>query len=73
MAIRAMLSSMSPKRAIGYIKSFELPEDEETVLIELDVRGKSCVQISQQLHVSPETVKRYRQKAYKKISDDIDR
>lgn len=66
-----MLSSMSPKRAVGYIKAFGLQADEETTLIECDVHGKSCVQVGQLLHVSPETVKRYRQKAYRKIADEI--
>lgn len=72
-AIRALLATMAPKRAVEYIRSFELPADEEAVLIACDVRGKSCVEAARDLHTSPETVKRYRRKAYHKISDDIDR
>ncbi len=72
-AIRALLTTMSPKRAVGYIKSFELPADEETVLIECDVRQKSCVQVGYSLHVAPDTVKRYRRQAYRKIADEMNR
>lgn len=72
-AIRALLTTMSPKRAVGYIRSFELPADEEAVLIECDVRQKSCVQMAYALHVAPDTVKRYRRQAYRKIADEINR
>lgn len=70
-AIRALLTTTSPKRAVEYIKAFELPSDEETALIECDVRRKSCVQVAGILHVTPDTVKRYKQRAYRKISSDI--
>lgn len=70
-AIRALLQSMSPKRAIAYIQSFELPEEEELFLIECDVRGLSYTQASDKHHVTPEVIKRRRQKAYSKISDAI--
>lgn len=69
-AIRALLTTMSPKRAVGYIKSFELPADEETVLIECDVRRKSYAQVCGALHLSPEAVNRARHRAYKKIVDE---
>lgn len=70
-AIRTLLTTTSPKRAIEYIKAFELPEDEETALIECDVRRKSCVQVAELLHIAPDTVKRYRQRAYRKIASEI--
>lgn len=70
-AIRALLTTMNPRRAVAYIKAFELPQDEETALIECDVRGKSCVQAAEILHVSADTVKRYRKRAYRKITNDI--
>lgn len=70
-AIRALLTSTSPRRAIEYIKAFELPPDEETAIIECDVRRKSCVQVAETLHVAPDTVKRYKQRAYKKISSEL--
>ena len=70
-AIRAILSAMAPRRAVACIQAFELPEDEERCLIECDVRRKSYAQVSELLHISPETVKRRRHRAYQKISDII--
>lgn len=70
-AIRALLSTMAPKRAIGYIQSFELPYEEEACLIECDVRKKSYVQISELLHLSPEAVKNRRRRAFDKIVDQL--
>lgn len=70
-AIRALLSSMSPRRAVSYIQSFQLRQDEEAVLIECDVRGLSYVQAADKLHLTPEVIKRRRQRAYSKIADEI--
>jgi len=70
-AIRALLQSMSPKRAISYIQAFELPQEEELFLIECDVRGKSYVQAAREHNTSPEVIKRRRQRAYMKIVDAI--
>ena len=69
--IRAMLHGMAPKRAIAWIQSFELPPHETLCLRECDVRGKSCVETAFSLHVSPETVKKYRRRAYGKIEDGM--
>ena len=69
-AIRAQLSSMAPKRAIAYILSFELPGDEAACIIECDVRGKSCVQVAFERHISTDTVKKYRRRAYNKITQE---
>jgi DNA-directed RNA polymerase specialized sigma24 family protein len=68
-AIRALLQSMSPRRAVGYIQSFQLPDEEEQALIECDVRGKSCVQAADGLCTTPDTIKRRRQRAYRKMAD----
>nr|DAL03705.1 MAG TPA: ECF sigma factor [Caudoviricetes sp.] len=68
-AMRAQLSSMAPKRAIAYILSFELPDDEAYCLIECDVRRKSYAQVCETLHLSPEAVNRCRRRAYQKIAD----
>lgn len=46
-AIRALLQSMAPKRAIAYIRAFELPEEEAQYLIECDVRRKSYVKAAE--------------------------
>ena len=64
---------MAPKRAVAYILSFELPQDEAYCLIECDVRGKSRVEVAETLHVSPEYVKTRRRRAYSKIADGIKR
>lgn len=62
---------MAPKRAIDYIKAFELPADEEAAIIECDVRRKSIVQVSHETNMSIESVKRRRKWAYMKIQDSI--
>lgn len=70
-AIRALLTTMSPNRAIGYIKSFNLRKDEENFLIEIDVYGKSIVAASMDYNVCVDTVKKKRKSAYLKIADEI--
>lgn len=69
--IRALLSSMSPRRAVDYVQSFQLRPDEEAVLIECDVRGLSYIQAADKLNLSTDTIKRRRQSAYSKIADEI--
>lgn len=71
-AIRALLSSMSPRRAEAYIKAFQLREEETAVIIEGDIKGLSHIQIANKLHLSLDTEKRRRQSAYRKIADDIE-
>lgn len=71
-AIRALLTSMSPRRAVDHIQSFQLRPEEEAALIECDVRGLSCVQAADKLHLSPDAVKRRRRRAYSKIADEIE-
>ena len=70
-AIRALLSSMSPRRAAEYIRSFELQPEEELYLLECDVRRKSYVEAAEDNHTTPEVIKRRRQRAYAKISDEL--
>lgn len=65
--LRKQLKTMSPRKAVGYIESFELPPDEAACLIECDVRGRSYAQVCDLLHLSPEAVKRARRRAYGKI------
>lgn len=62
---------MAPKRAIAYILSFELPDDEAACLIECDVRQKSCVQVAMERSLSVDAVKKYRRRAYQKISSEV--
>lgn len=60
---------MAPKRAVAYILSLELPVDEAACIIECDVRGRSCVQVAQMLHLSVDGLAKIRRKAYSKIAD----
>ena len=71
-AIRALLQSMSPRRAEEYIRSFRLPQEEERFLLECDVRGKSYVQAACDNTTTPEVIKRRRHRAYSKIADEIE-
>ena len=68
-AVRNMLRSMCPSASIPMIRSYQLPEEEEKVLIECDARGKSVQQVAQELNMSPETVWRRRRAALLKISE----
>lgn len=68
LAVRQMLRSMCPAASIPYIRSFQLPEEEELVLIEVDARRKSVQQVAQALNLSPETIWRRRRSALLKIS-----
>lgn len=70
-AIRALLQTMAPRRAIDYIRSFQLPEEEELFLIECDVRSKSYAEAAAEHNMTPEVIKRRRQRAYAKIADTI--
>lgn len=70
-AIRSMLSTMSPNRAIEYVKAFNLPLEEELCIIEADIRRKSLVEISLARNASVDTIKRCRRRGYCKIHDEI--
>lgn len=63
-----MLRSMAPSRSIPYIRSFQLPEEEELVLVECDAKGKSVQQVAMEINLSAETVWRRRRSAFRKIS-----
>lgn len=60
---------MAPRRAVEYILSFELPQDEAACIIECDVRRKSCVQVADMLHVSIDGLAKMRRRAYAKIAN----
>lgn len=70
-AIRALLQTMAPRRAVQYIRSFDLRPEEEAVLVQCDVRGMSHVQAAEALHLSPDCIKERRRRAYMKIADEI--
>lgn len=69
-AIRALLQSMAPHRAIDYIRSFGLPEQEETVLIECDVRRRTYASLYSAGY-SEKVIKDAKRRAYAKIADAI--
>lgn len=69
--IRALLSSMAPKRAEQAVKMVGLPPDEEAAVITVDVRGMSCVQAAYDLCVSVDCLNKLRRRAYQKIADDM--
>lgn len=69
--IRAELSAMAPKRAVAYVLSFELPQDEAACIIECDVRQKSCVQVAMERNLSIDAVKKYRRRAYRKMASEV--
>lgn len=69
--IRALLSSMSPKRAEQAVRLVGLPADEETAVLAVDVHGQSCVQTADRLHVSVDGLAKIRRRAYAKIADDM--
>ena len=69
--IRALLSSMSPKRAEQAVRLVGLPPDEETAVLAVDVHGQICLLTAERLHVIVDTVKRLRRSAYRKLQDEI--
>ena len=70
-AIRALIQAMAPNRAKDYIKSFDLPEEEELFLLECDVRRKSQVKAADDNHTTLEVVKKRKMSAYAHIADEI--
>lgn len=69
-AIRALLQSMAPRRAIEYIQSFELNEDETEMLIQCDVRKKSRVKLNEAGY-SDRVIRDTKYRAYSKIADQL--
>lgn len=69
--IRALLSSMSPKRAEQAVRLVGLPADEEAAVLAVDVHGQSCLQAAALLHVSVDGLAKIRWRAYAKIADDM--
>nr|DAH56567.1 MAG TPA: ECF sigma factor [Caudoviricetes sp.] len=69
--IRALLSSMSPKRAEQAVRLVGLPADEEAAVLAVDVHGQSCIQTADRLHVSVDGLAKIRRRAYAKLADDM--
>lgn len=70
-AIRALLSTMGPRRAESYIRAFDLQEDEAQYIVEREAMRKSIQQIADFHNVSQETVKRRRKSGFQKIADQL--
>jgi DNA-directed RNA polymerase specialized sigma24 family protein len=70
-AVRFVLSTTDPKRAIEMVKSFSLPSDEEVCIIDREIKKKSIQQIAMEQNISPETVKRRRRSGLYKIVDSL--
>lgn len=69
--IRALLSSMCPRRAEEAVRLAGLPPDEETAVLAVDVHGQSCLQTAALLHVSVDGLAKIRRRAYAKLADDM--
>ena len=69
--IRGLLSSMAPRRAEEAVRRAGLPQDEETAVLAVDVRGQSCIQTAEQLHISVDGLAKIRRRAYTKLADEI--
>lgn len=67
-AIRALLSTMGPRRAESYVRAFDLQEDEAQYIIEREAMRMSLQQIAAAHNVSQETVKRRRRSGFQKIA-----
>lgn len=70
-ALRALISSMAPKRATAFIQSFDLPDEETECLILCIVHKQSCVQAADKLCLSPETIRRRKQAGLDKMLDGL--
>lgn len=68
-ALRASLARMCPRRAADLLSEAGLPPEEAYCVYQRDVRGRSVLEIAGELHLSPETVKRRRRAAFRKLQD----
>lgn len=68
-AVRALLSTMGPRRAESYIRAFDLLDDEAQYIIEREALRRSIQEIADDHNVSPETVKRRRKSGFSKIAE----
>lgn len=71
-ALKHAVKRMGTREAKAWIKTFELPEEEESAIIMCDVEGLSLVQASLKSNHSPEVISRYKGLAYDRISREID-
>ena len=67
-SVRRKLQSMAPSVAIPYIKTFDLPEEDEVVVIRHNCRKESLQQIAISMNMSIETAKERHTAALSKIA-----
>lgn len=70
--IRMQLRAMAPVDAIAWIRRFQLPEDQERVLIDHECRNRSLQQIAEGMSLTADTVKTYRRKALRRIVNSLE-
>ena len=70
-ALRKAITKMSRREATEFIKSFQLRENEEQVLMLCDVDGKSVVAAALTMHCSCELISKLKQSAYNRINRDL--
>ncbi len=63
---------MAPTRAKEFIRSFELPEDEEMALIECDVKKRSYPQVFMEKYMTPGNLNQIRTRAFAHIADALE-
>lgn len=62
---------MAPRRAVEFVRAVQLPKDEETCIIDVDILGRSCVQTAAKLHLSVDGFYKLRRRAYQKLADEF--
>lgn len=70
-AIRTMLSSMAPVKAIPLVKSFQLPEQEEFFILEHEVKKKDLTYLADTYGLSVRAVKHRRKQGLMKIYQSL--
>lgn len=70
-ALRKAITKMSRREATEFIKSFQLRENEEQVLMLCDVDGKSVVAAALAMNCSCELVSKLKQSAYNRMNRDL--
>ena len=64
----ALLDLESPRIIADKIRSFNLPIEEEAVIIAREAKGRSIIQIADDFGMSPETVKRRRKRGFERMA-----
>lgn len=71
-ALRDRLRRMAPHRAVAYVEAMGLPSQEAYCVLACDVRGLSCQQAADALHMSADGLHKLRRRVYRKMLDAED-